>query len=283
MKTRIELSSGSTAALDTDPDERGQRPTVLLVPGYTGSKEDFLPLLGPLSASGYRAVAIDQRGQFESSWARSEDDYRTAALSSDICELADRLGRRAPLLHLVGHSWGGLVGRAAVLARADLFDSFTLMSSGPGAIGGERGLVIDVSEPVLIEHGMAVLWERMVERSQTDPKWIRSTPAARAFLRDRFMANDPAGLRAMGRQLRTIDDRTAQLRDSSLPLLVLHGEDEDAWPPDVQRDMADRLGADLVVIQGAAHSPAVENPSGTVSALLAFWQRTGRGSGQRPA
>ena len=36
--------------------------TVLLVPGYTGSKEDFIALLGPLAAAGRRVVAVDLRG-----------------------------------------------------------------------------------------------------------------------------------------------------------------------------------------------------------------------------
>jgi pimeloyl-ACP methyl ester carboxylesterase len=38
--------------------------------------------------------------------------------------------------------------------------------------------------------------------------------------------------------------------------------------------MAERLGAEYSVIPRAAHSPAVENPAGTVRALLAFWTRS---------
>ena len=39
---------------------------VLLVPGYTGSKEDFIAVLAPLAAAGHEVLAIDQRGQYES-------------------------------------------------------------------------------------------------------------------------------------------------------------------------------------------------------------------------
>lgn len=56
-----------------------------------------------------------------------------------------------------------------------------------------------------------------------------------------------------------------------MPVLVTHGDDDDAWPPSVQRKMARRLGAEYVVIPDAAHSPAVENPAATVRALLRFW------------
>ena len=38
---------------------------VLLIPGWTGSKEDFTPLLPLLATAGFDATAYDQRGQFE--------------------------------------------------------------------------------------------------------------------------------------------------------------------------------------------------------------------------
>jgi pimeloyl-ACP methyl ester carboxylesterase len=56
--------AGPLAALDTGTG--ATRGTALLVAGYTGSKEDFAPLLAPLADAGLRAVAIDQRGQYES-------------------------------------------------------------------------------------------------------------------------------------------------------------------------------------------------------------------------
>ena len=39
-------------------------------------------------------------------------------------------------VHLVGHSFGGLVTRETVIAEPSLVESYTLMSSGPAAIGG---------------------------------------------------------------------------------------------------------------------------------------------------
>ena len=54
-------------------------------------------------------------------------------------------------------------------------------------------------------------------------------------------------------------------------MLVLYGENDDAWPPEVQDQMAKRLGAERVCIPAAAHSPAVEAPETTASTLTAFW------------
>lgn len=297
MRTQFSLPSGAIAALDTSAvasagslagfsagfsagslpgssagPSSGQ-PVVLLVPGYTGSKEDFQPLLRPLAGAGYRVVAIDQRGQYESAWATSAAGYTFEALAEDVCQLSAELAATGSRLHLVGHSMGGLVGRAAVLRKRELFDSFTLMDSGPSAITGHRRVLLDVGELVLARHGMAGLWSQLEAGAQADPKYARSSPALRAFLRTRFLATDPVGLQVAGRALRTVEDRTDELARTGLPMLVLHGESDDAWTPAVQAEMARRLDAKHAVIAGAAHSPAVENPAATVRALLDFWQQ----------
>jgi pimeloyl-ACP methyl ester carboxylesterase len=79
-------------------------------------------------------------------------------------------------------------------------------------------------------------------------------------------------LQGMGDALRREPDRVVALAATGVPTLVLHGVGDDAWPPAVQQDMAVRLGAAHVVIPDAAHSPAVENPAATASALVDFWQ-----------
>src|SRR6478609_1537076 len=78
--------AGPLAALDTGGD--GARGTVLLVAGYTGSKEDFAPLLAPLAEAGYRVVAIDQRGQYESPGPDDPAAYSVAELAADVVAVA---------------------------------------------------------------------------------------------------------------------------------------------------------------------------------------------------
>jgi pimeloyl-ACP methyl ester carboxylesterase len=272
VRTTVEISSGSTAALDTHIGASTRMPTVLFVPGYTGSKEDFLPLLRPLAAAGYRAIAIDQRGQYESSWSADPSGYTIESLAVDVSEICDGLGPLAGELHLVGHSFGGLVSRATVIAKPERFDSFTLMGSGPAAIGGARRELLEVSEPVLAEFGMHALWEQMAERITADPRFRDSPEALVSFLRTRFLANDPVGLQVMGSELRTATDRTEELAATGARILVLHGVADDAWLPEVQAEMAVRLGARHVVIDNAAHSPAVENPAATWTDLVRFWR-----------
>jgi pimeloyl-ACP methyl ester carboxylesterase len=263
--TFIETSTGPIAALRAD----AQGEPVLLLPGYTGSKEDFAPLFAPLSDAGYAATAIDLPGQFESPGPTDPAAYSPRRLATIIHEVASRLGRS---VHIVGHSFGGLVARAAVIAEPRRYASVTLMCSGPAGLGGPRAALIAHLEPVLAAAGVAAVYAATESIYRAQPGYVAPPPPVAAFLRRRFLAGSPAMLRGMGNAVRDEPDRVAELAATGVRALVLHGIDDDAWPPVVQDEMARRLGAELVVIPGAAHSPAVEQPSATAAALAAFWR-----------
>jgi pimeloyl-ACP methyl ester carboxylesterase len=261
--------AGPLVALDTGPADGA---TVLLVAGYTGTKEDFAPLLRPLRSAGYRAVALDQRGQFESPGPDDPGAYTVADLAADVVAVARvlRTEMQGPL-HLLGHSFGGLVGRAAVLAETSLFTSLTLLGSGPAKLVGPRAVVLEYMRPLLAEGGVPAVHEAMQQLAMTDPK-AQAVPApTRAFLSQRFLANSAAGLLGMADAMTTEPDRVAELAATGVPVLVAHGEADDAWTPEAQAEMAQRLGARHEVIPGSIHSPAIENPTRTLEVLLDFW------------
>jgi pimeloyl-ACP methyl ester carboxylesterase len=272
--------AGPIAALDTGSAEAG---TVLLVAGYTGSKEDFAPLLRPLAAAGYRSVAIDQRGQYQSPGPDDPAAYTVPELAVDVIAVARDLRDANPgPLHLLGHSFGGLVTRAAVLAEPGLFDSLTLLGSGPSKLVGPRADLLDHLGPLLEAGGVELVHQTMEQLAMTDPK-AQAVPApTRAFLATRFLANTAAGLRGMADAMTTEPDRVAELAAAGVPVLVAHGVADDAWTPAAQAEMAVRLGARHEVIQAAIHSPAIENPKRTLEVLLAFWTGlAAAGSGDR--
>jgi len=262
----LPLPAGPVALLEAGP-EQGQ--PVLFVPGYTGSKEDFAPLLEPLAGAGFRAVAMDQRGQFQSPGVPDPAAYTVPALAADVLAVVDSLGAA---VHVVGHSFGGLVGRAAVIERPAAFRSLALIGSGPSAIGGERRQRMDLLEPLLASGGTAAVYAVLEKYAEyADPTWAATPPPLKRFLKRRFIATDDLGLREMGNALRSEPDRVAELAATAVPVLVSYGEGDDAWPPPVQDAMAARLGACRAVIPGAAHSPAMDNPEGLLRALTDFW------------
>jgi pimeloyl-ACP methyl ester carboxylesterase len=265
--------TGPLAALDTGPAEGG---TVLLVAGYTGSKEDFAPLLAPLADAGLRVVAIDQRGQFESPGPQDPAQYTVAELAADVVAVTRQLRAQSPApLHLLGHSFGGLVARAAVLAEPALFDSLTLLGSGPAHLTGPRAELLEHLSPLLDAGGVQLVNDTLEQLAMTDPR-AQAVPApTREFLTRRFLANTAGGLRGMADAMLAEPDRVTELAASGVPVLVAHGVADDAWSPAVQADMAQRLGARHEVIGHAVHSPAIENPARTCEVLLSFWSDPG--------
>jgi pimeloyl-ACP methyl ester carboxylesterase len=258
------------------------RPAVVLVPGWTGSKEDFVAVLGPLADAGWHALAIDQRGQHETPGSDHVGDYSLSALADDL--LAVMADVSSGPVHLVGHSLGGLVARAATVAQPRSVASLTLLCSGPGPQPAERHYLLNAMADAIPAIGLPATWQakRAYERSQGLPEPL---PEIERFMELRFLNNHPVSLREMTLHLTRPHDDLEALTATGVPVLVAFGADDDGWPTSEQRAMAEQLDAPLAIIEGAGHSPAAERPEQTVAALARFWStlRTGtRGRRHRP-
>jgi pimeloyl-ACP methyl ester carboxylesterase len=166
-----------------------------------------------------------------------------------------------------------------LLAQAARISSLTLMSSGPGALSGPRAQILQelLAELDGISPGQLGAEVERIWRTRMEPEAVSGSvpPAIIDFLRTRLLSSSPTGLRAMAETLLTCPDRTPALaRLGSVPVMVLYGENDDAWDPAAQEDMAARLRAQRVCIPAAAHSPAVEAPETTASTLTSFWNAT---------
>ncbi|GAB2974523.1 alpha/beta hydrolase [Amycolatopsis acidiphila] len=260
---------GPIAALST----RGAgKATALLVPGYTGSKEDFAPLLDDIAADGFRAVAIDLPGQFESPGPDDESAYLPAALGQVVAATVEHLATEGKPVLLLGHSYGGLVARAAVLAGAGVA-GLTLMDTGPSALPeGPRRTALSLGEPLLRKQGIEAAYGVREQMNERFPSWTALPAELKAFYRHRFVSSSPAGLLGMADGLRYEPDLVEALRARNVPSLVVAGEGDDAWSVAAQQDMAARLNAPFALVPHAAHSPNIENPKGLLGVLLPAWR-----------
>ncbi|UGY93495.1 alpha/beta fold hydrolase [Streptomyces gobiensis] len=262
---RMPTARGEFAVHEAGEPQRG---TALLLPGFTGSKEDFIALLSPLAQAGFRVVAVDGRGQYESGGPPDEGAYAQAELAKDVLAQATALGGA---VHVLGHSLGGLIARAAVLRDATPFRSLTLLSSGPGAVSPSQQERVKLLLGALPVMDMAAVWQAMRDLDPPEAADETTPPEVRGFLRQRWLANVPAQLTAAGHQLISEPDRVAELAAVALPKHVISGEVDYAWPVTLMDDMAERLHAHRTVIAGGAHSPNVERPFETAAALASFW------------
>ncbi|MGH3343985.1 MAG: alpha/beta fold hydrolase [Carbonactinosporaceae bacterium] len=258
------------ASRATPPSTPSTPSTVLMVPGYTGSKEDFIAVLGPLAAHDHRVVAIDQRGQYQTPGPDTPDAYTVEELARDVLAVAKALDDGP--VHMLGHSFGGLVARAAALADPTMVRSLTVMDSGPAAVTGREADRLRQLLEALPVMDLPTIWRVMKAADAAAGSRPPTDPAVAAFLEQRFLANAIAGLAGMGRALLGEPDRVTDLLALGLPTLVTYGAHDYVWAPAIQADMAARLRARHAPIAAAAHSPAVERPGETAAALVEFWR-----------
>jgi len=262
---------GEFATFECAPSSSGlPRGASLLIPGFTGSKEDFAVLLPLLADAGWIVATYDQRGQYETA-GTADHAYTLAAYAADARAVADSLLGTAEQIHLVGHSFGGLVAATAVLDEPGRWASLTLMCSGPGGLpsgaGREEALAAADSIP---RDGLEASYQAKVARDASRGR-PAPPPEIADFLRHRFLANSPGSLAAIARLLGDAPDLTGDLAGLDVPVRMLRGADDDAWPHDIQDALAAATGTHVEVVDGAAHSPAVEQPEATRDALVRGW------------
>lgn len=256
----LETSRGEFAAHTALTD--GAIAHILLIPGWTGSKEDFTAFLPLLAAAGFDATTYDQRGQYETPGG-PDDDYTLEGFAADAMAVRG-MATDSARSHLLGHSFGGLVAQQAAVLHAESIASLSLLCTGPGALGETPG------RPPLTPLVQALGVMTLAEIRAALPSDPSLPPDIAEFLDKRFTSNAPASLKAITELLIDAPDIIDEVTATGLPFWVGRGADDDAWPHDVQAAMAKRLDTDIHVIDDAAHSPAVENPQGLLDAWLPF-------------
>ncbi|WP_331772138.1 alpha/beta hydrolase (plasmid) [Embleya sp. NBC_00888] len=265
---RIELrtTGGPLAALEITPPEGVEtRGTAVLVPGFSGSKEDFLPMLEPLAAEGYRVVSYDQRGQFQSPGPTRWRDYDVTAFAAELAEVIAAVDT-APV-HLLGHSFGGIVAQRAVADAPASVRSLTLLGTGPGNTEFAGAKMVGPLVWILRIGGTSLLW--MLMRGQLRKAGLAH--GSQVWLKHRLVHTHKANLIGIIRTMLGEPSRVAALAQTDVRFLVMCGENDMPWTPATQAKMARDLNARHVVIADAGHTPNEERPEETAKALADFW------------
>ncbi|MPZ74064.1 MAG: alpha/beta fold hydrolase [Nitriliruptorales bacterium] len=240
---------------------------ILLVHGYTGSADDFDPVLGGL-AMDRRVVAVDLPGHGGSEGPDDEDVYGLTASSAWLLRFADAVGLDE--FHLLGHSMGGLVVQRTAAAASQRLYSLVLMATGLGALREEACDLVVRMAVAARDHGIQAAWREVQSRP---PRSVAAAvdPVREEFVRRRFMAFKPAALVGGARNLIAAEPLGAFLRGIDIPVLVIHGEHDDAWTPAEQALLARTIRrARHVVVPGAVHSPQWENTDYWLKSVRTF-------------
>lgn len=234
----------------------------VLIHGFTGSKEDFEDLGPLLAAKGYRTLTFDNRGQHESAHSKREDGYSMESLARDAVALAQHFGLTRP--HLFGHSFGGLVAQQAAIAAPDNWSTLTLFCSGPHFLPNRPDL--DETIKILATMSMEESWNKYKEEVD------RLRPRYETY-KKRWKASDPLSTKTMAEHLKSRQSIVARVAATKIPVHVVYGESDDAWPLDLQDQMARDLSAPVTVIKEAGHCPNEDQPEVTADVVAEFWSR----------
>jgi len=233
---------------------------VVLVHGFTGSKEDFAKLSDLLAEMNFRVLSFDNRGQHESSHFASLDDYSMGSLAADVIALAKYYGFKSP--HLFGHSLGGLIAQQATVLEPTLWRSLTLFCSGPG---GKPDWFNDPQFMNLNNETKSDIWDSILAPQHLEnPK--------RDLLQKRWLASDANSTLALHKHLRGFESKISEIAEFDIPAHVVYGDLDDVWPLQEQNEMAQELKAQITILEGYGHCPNEENPYLTAQALAAFWK-----------
>ncbi|MGV9192938.1 alpha/beta fold hydrolase [Microbacterium sp. MC2] len=270
MRTEYAVPSGRLAGLVAgEPDA----PRVVLVPGITGSKEDFIVMLPLLAAAGMRVETFDMAGQYESHRAGPEN-LRPARDRYDLDLFVEDLKAVLAIgpvpVHLAGYSFAGTVVAALAARYPEAIASLTLISAPP--VSGQVFSRIKVLGPLA----------RVTPARRAAPLMIwgvgrnlNRAPRHRiAFVRERFTLTRRDSVADAFEIMSATPDLDDALAAIDAPKLVVAGA-HDLWPDRLHRAYAARIGADLLQTTGG-HSPSEDAPH-TLSREIV--RRAGLGDG----
>ena len=246
-------------------------PRIVLVPGATGSKEDFVLMMPLFAEAGYRVESFDLAGQYES-WRAGPWNLRPPRQRYDerlfLDDFLAVLDDGTAPAHVLGYSFAGTLAELALLERPERFASLTLLSAPPEPGQSFRGVkrIGPISAFTSPRQGAGLmLWGIRNNLNRVPPRRLE-------FVRDRFALTRRESVDDIIALMMKTPDLRAGLAASTIPKLVAVGE-HDLWPRELHERFAREIGAHLSVYP-TGHSPCETAPHQLVRDMLRLFEAT---------
>ncbi len=258
--TRIQISPD----LALDAAEQGDGPLVLMIAGGFMDMAQWALVADALPES-YRIVRYDQRGIGASD--QPTTGYTVDQFAEDAVHLIRALDAGPAVL--VGNSLGGTVAMAAAFAAPELVRGLVVCAAAAGPSGPPtppetmqymmRGASLPVPQAAaammdilfatdFIDEHPDMLDDAVDKRSQGAPMIATLGPLQSAL----------------------VFDPLERLQTLSIPVLILHGEEDVLVLPEHAQLLADAARAELQIIPNAGHALVVEQSLAATTAISNF-------------
>jgi len=240
----------------------GQGRTIVLLHSLLADRSSFEPL-SQLLAKTHRVVMLDLPG-FGGSHP----------VAGGLEAVADRVAAAIAALQLdeppivLGNGYGGFVALLTAIRHPKIARKLVLADCGAAFPEPGRQAFRGMSAAASAK-GLAAIAD-VAMRRLFSPEFQADHPELIAQRRERFIAVHPETFHAACAALATLDLRE-QAAGVKVPVLVLVGEQDEATPPAMARELASLLpDARFQVLAGCAHVPQLQAPGQFLEAIASF-------------
>ena len=273
---RIPFGGASTWYRVVGESEVAGAVPVLCLHGGPGGSHDYMEPIGELARDGRRVIFYDQLGM--RSLAVPGGSFQVdggAVRRRDGCRARRRWGSNTS--HVLGQSWGGMLGMEYALTQPDGVESLIICDSPssmravgergqPAARGAAGRRAGDAASPRAggttdsAEYLAAcdVFYDRHVCRVRPYPDYVQRSFDQLAGNQVYHTMNGPSEFHCIG----TLKDWdvTPRLGEIELPTLIISGAHDEATPL-ISRTVHEGIrGSEWVMFEDSSHMPHVEEP-----------------------
>ncbi len=242
------------------------KPTLLLIHGFPLNSNLWVPQLDDL-ANFVRVIAPDLRGHGQSDAIAGP--YTVEMLADDCGDLLGHLNVATPFV-VCGLSMGGYVAFEFFRRYSEHVAGLILTATRAGADTAEGKANRDKMAEMAKRRGVTAVTETMLPKMLA-PKNYENDEELVEFLRGVMDSTSVEGVMGALAAMRDRPDSTATLADIDVPVLIIHGADDQIIPVAEAEAMAQAIpDARLVVIPNAGHLPNLEQPDAFNDAVIDF-------------
>ncbi|MGF1665062.1 MAG: alpha/beta fold hydrolase [Acidimicrobiia bacterium] len=247
-------------------DDCGNGPLLVMLPGAGDVRTEYRSMVDRLVDAGYRVVTADLPGHGDSPLAPT---YTVASTAAAVIDLIEHLDDGAATV--IATSFAPAAAVWAAVDRPDLVSAVVAISAHLDADNSLKGqLQTGAIRAMLAGPWAPSAWAR-IYRSWY--KQVEPTDLDREIRRMRSMLADSARRRAVLETLTANRNGMAErIAALSVPTLAVYGSADDHFV-DASAEaaaVAQRLGGEHLVVEGAGHYPHVEFPDLVTALILDF-------------